>query len=375
MIAAPNVDVALPAPLARMSAKPFVSRKSELARLCAWLNGDAPGPRMVVVSGEPGIGKTHLAAEFARRARDSGAIAVYGRCDEQPVSPFWPFSQVLSSWIAGGDVGDPREHDGADWKLLDAVARLLRGVASNRRLVIVLDDLHWADEPSLELLRHVVRSLDGLPVMVVVATRDVEARSSPAVAMLAQLRREIDVERIALEGLDLDATDALARALNPGGLPWPLIRQLHEQTAGNPFLLCECLRDVRERLSASRPCELRHVDPLSACAGAKDAVIGWLTPFSCEERALLDVASAAGVEFSIQALERMLDKPAERVLPAIDKLIAAQLVAEVPGAINRFYFRHPLLRAALSEQLSWSRRVQLAQVGSEPAPATLRRAV
>lgn len=261
----------------------FAGRAPDLARLTeAWQRARAGRRQVVLVGGEAGIGKTRLATEAALAAGREGAVVLHGRCDEDTAVPYQPVAEALERYVAGAtDPDDLRRHVGRDGgelarlvvglaqrlpdlappapteaetdrnRLFRAVASFLAAVAASAPVVLVLDDLQWATAPTVLLLHHLVRALEGAAVLVIGTYRDDEAGANPALAdELARLRREPGVERVALAGLDEAAVAALVReATGPDLSPAEeaaLARRLHRETDGNPFYVGELLRHLAE---------------------------------------------------------------------------------------------------------------------------------
>ena len=266
----------LPSPLQRRRPDPtFVGRSGELARLDAALAAaGTDGARLVVVRGEPGIGKTRLAAELGDRVLRRGATVLYGRCDEGVGLPYQPFvaalrelasrapRDMLAAWLgddagalaalvpdlaghlpgraAAGEVADPA------WqrlRLFDAVAGWLRAVAAIGPTVVVLEDVHWATSSTVMLTRHAVRALADRPVLVLATARSTAPDASALVAgLVADLHRDGRADVIDLEGLDDEALGALVAAEQGTPPPLALVSRLRAATAGNPFLLTRLAR-------------------------------------------------------------------------------------------------------------------------------------
>ncbi|HSD82179.1 MAG TPA: AAA family ATPase, partial [Solirubrobacteraceae bacterium] len=240
-----------------------------LARLeQAWADAVAGALRFAVVTGEPGIGKTTLAGELARRAHAQGGAVLLGRSDEHALVPFQPWIEALERlldalpgahadhWLTAHDgalarllparsaahasVGAPRER----YLAFELVRALLEDVAARRPVLLVLDDVHWADADSLSLLRHLARSAPGARLLVVLCARAAELE--PAVAQtLAELRREGPLVRVELAGLDDDAVAALL-ARHTGASDHQAARRYRARSGGNPFFLQELLREAQE---------------------------------------------------------------------------------------------------------------------------------
>lgn len=265
----------LPRALQDPTGPPFVGRDTELERLREDWTRTARGERAaVVVGGEAGIGKTRLAAEFARVAHQEGALVLYGRCDEGLEVPYQPFVQALRPYAraAGparlraelGDqapalgrllpelagLGEPVRADPESERLalFETVATLLEAATRERRALLVLDDLHWATRPTLMLLRHVIRSERPAGVLVLCTYRESELElGQPLAQLVADLHRDASVQRLNVRGLGESAIATLLQTAVGHPLDEraaALIHVLAAQTGGNPFFLRELLTDV-----------------------------------------------------------------------------------------------------------------------------------
>jgi predicted ATPase len=338
---------------------------------------------------------------------------LFGRCDEEAVGAYQPFVEALkahlaSLGVAAWDTGLGAERRGLDRlvpglgarldehthrvasapedppiQLFEAVVSLLRHLARRQPLVVVLDDMQWADKATLLLVRHILRSLDGVRAMLILVFRGVDAPASPRLAaLLADLRRERDIERVSLQGLDENEVAALLRAHGSENPHGSLPRALWRATAGNPFLIVQALRGLHKGPQpAGRP-DI-DLDQLGMLEGVNEFVLRQLSSLDRTGRKVLETASVRGIEFRLDVLERVLGVPAERLLELIEDLIDAGLVAEAPDNIDHFAFRHPLVRHALHGQILASRRRRLERAvaraldaadrpaGSLPARSTL----
>ena len=282
-----GLDVPLPARL-QASRLGFVGRVSELERLAGALKevSAAPGYRAVLVSGEPGIGKTALLSRVAADAHDQSVVVLYGRCDEDLGIPYQPWVEALSHLVEhapepllrahvaarGGDLlalvpglgarlGTTPAVRSADQDterhlLFAGVVDLVDRVAAQVPVLVVLDDLHWADRPSLLLLRHVVASATRMHLLVLATFRTTEvAAENPLEEALAVLHREPGVERMNLGGLDdvelLDLVQAAAGDTLPADRV-ALRNALAADTDGNPFFVLEILRHLAETRAISQ---------------------------------------------------------------------------------------------------------------------------
>ena len=247
----------------------FVGRRGELDRLRQYFERAGEGNRqLVLLEGEPGIGKTRLAMEFMEVCEAEGSLALYGRCDAETLVPYQPFVEALRRYVrrapeqagawraqhgaelgrvipelagAGDTPGGPEEEE--RYRLFDAVSEVLNDIARHQPVVLVLDDLHWADKPTLLMLRQMVRAAGESPLLIVATIRDTE-RPTALVDMLVQLRREHYFDRIELTGLDEEDATALIGEFGPQGIPEHVNRTLWEETKGNPFFLEEMVRHL-----------------------------------------------------------------------------------------------------------------------------------
>jgi DNA-binding SARP family transcriptional activator/tetratricopeptide (TPR) repeat protein len=343
-------------------------RRPTLDRLeAAWseaLGGDA---RMALLAGEPGIGKTTVAGELARRVHAAGAAVLYGRCIEQALVPFQPWVEALEGLLGDLPPGDAEHwltlHDGALARLLPArggegapehgaparylafesVGGLLAHTAAARPVLLVLDDLHWIDADSAALLRHLTGSLLRARLLVLVLAREHELTAGAADA-LAALRRAGPLVHEALAGLD---DEAVAVLLERHGVDGAVAARYRERTGGNPFFLEELLRDERERDGAVT----------SPPAGVRDVVDRRLARLTGTTRDVLALAATVGLRFDLRGLAATGDWPSAELLDALDEAVAAGLV--VGGADDRFAFAHALVAEAIVSALPASRRARL----------------
>jgi DNA-binding SARP family transcriptional activator len=364
----------LPRPLT-VSDSPFVGREQELARLHELTT---QGVRAVIVAGEAGIGKTRLAGELARGLAAAGADVLYGRCDEGLAVPYQPFVEALRP-VALATATDrmaadlaclwpelethgtppPADPETGRYRLFEAVAELIEMATRDAPPLMILDDLHWAAQPTLLMLRHVIRAQRPSRVLIVATCRDTELdREHPLTRFLADVQRDSSVEYLRVGGLDEDAIGALLEATGHGGdeRGAELVRRLRKETGGNPFFIREVLAHLGHGAAQVEISEgLRHV--------IRDR-IARLSPIA--QRAL-GVAAVVGPTFSLGVIERVLDKP-DNVLDGLDEATLAGLLEEVgPG---RYSFAHALVRQAIYEGHSAARRMRLHRQIGEALEAT-----
>jgi DNA-binding SARP family transcriptional activator len=385
----------------------FVGRETELAELVAGLDDVFAGRgRLFLLVGEPGIGKTRLADEVIRHARGRGAQVLTGRCWEAGGAPaYWPWTQSLRGYIRQGHADVLRaqlgagaaelaqivpelddilpglheppsvESTGARFRLFDATVEFLRAAAEARPLVLVLDDLHAADEPSLLLLQFLARELGSARMLVIGAARDVDPVPGAALSeMLAEVAREPVTRRLSLSGLGEQDVAEFVQLTASEIASNDLVTALHEETEGNPLFLGEIVRLLSmEGVRSDATSEVRLVIPQSV----RDVIARRLTHLSKESNGLLEVASVLGREFAVGALARVSDVSTDDVLETLSEAMAARLVSDVPGGPGRLRFAHVLIRDTLYEGLTPAHRVRLhglvvaaleALYGNEPGP-------
>jgi class 3 adenylate cyclase/tetratricopeptide (TPR) repeat protein len=395
-----RTDDDVPHPLERLAGQGFVGRKQELGQLTTELDAVLAGHgRLVLLAGEPGIGKTRLAAELAFHARRRAVRVFWGRCWEGDGAPaFWPWVQILRSLLATGqphavqaamgrgaadlahvvpevrellpDLAPPPllESEQARFRLFDSITAFLKNSAAEQPLLLVLDDLHWADKPSLLLLQFLVRELGQARILVTGTYRDVEIdQHHPLAEILAALRREPLHERIVLQGLAAPEVTALVTATTQGDVDarvMALIDDLHRGTNGNPLFIQEMLRHLVEtgriytRNGLWTTDAVRLTD-LAIADGVREVIGSRLSRLSEPCNRLLTVAAVAGREFSLELLEGVVELDEDAVLDAIEEASAAHIVAEVPGNPGRYRFVHALIRETLYQNLSAVRRLRL----------------
>jgi DNA-binding SARP family transcriptional activator len=396
--AADAPERALPAPLVHAvgAEKMFVGRTADIETLTR-LYGDVAGGerRLILVSGEPGIGKTRLAAEFARRAHEQDAIVLYGRCDEEALLAQQPFVEALRHYLrgssardlaarlprAGGELrrllpeiadlipglpeplaGDP---EGARSRLFEAVGSLLHEAAQATPVVLVLDDLHWADSATLLLLKYVVRYPRDARLMVLGLYRDTELDAEhPLVAALAGLGRQQPLERLPLAPLDEAAVSELVGLHVGEDAPAELGRIVYEGTDGNAFFVVEMLRDFNESgKERTQPIRLAVPETVKDVIGDRVARLG------AEANRLLAAASVLGNDFELRVLRQVADLGEDELVDRIDSVVRAQVIEELAGPAGRYTFSHGLIRDTVYDVLSATRRAVLHRHAGEAIEA------
>jgi DNA-binding SARP family transcriptional activator/tetratricopeptide (TPR) repeat protein len=385
----PRAQVPLPPLIERMPGTGFVGREEALARLRTRWEKVSFRPRVVAVTGEPGIGKTRLAACFSRQVHGAGATVLYGRCDADPLTPCQPFVEALDHYAGAHDLQhEPpddaeelrrrlrdlrrrlgRSYDDASRRREDhdppfeSIAVVLRHAAGDRPLLLVIDDMHWADALTFKVMLYLVRHLDLPRCMFVTTFRDTDASrpgdrvEASLEARLDLLRHDAEVERICLDGLDEQQTAALVAARREEADIDVSARDLRDRTGGNPFFIEEVLRGLLERQEPGEE-ERPDLGRLGVPQGVAEVIARRLDRLSDRARKVIAIASVIGPEFNLSLVEGALKLSSEEVLESLEELIAEGLIVEVPRKPDRFRFSHALVRETQYERLIASRRVR-----------------
>ena len=384
----PGTSVATPEPAAEPSRSALVGRVSELAEMIAGLDDAFAGRgRLFLLAGEPGIGKSRLAEELVTKARARDARVLVGRCWEAGGAPvYWPWVQALRTYIGERDPAGLREELGtgacdvaqflpelrellpdipeppvldpeaARFRVFDAVVSFLTRAAAERPIVIVLDDLHAADEPSLLLLQFVARGLGDSRLLVVGVFRDVDpVLRDPLASALSELGTERVTRRITLGGLpEADVAEYIQLATGLTADP-ATVAAIHAQTEGNALFVDE----VTRLLVAEQVFDSYVTANVGVPQGVRDVIGRRIRRLSEESRRTLTTACVLGREFAIDTLARMIECEPREALELLDEALEARAVGEVPGAPGRLRFSHALVRDTLYDGLTASRRVSL----------------
>ncbi len=362
----------------------FVGREAELERLRErWREAGARASRMVLVGGEAGVGKTRLLTHFAREVHGEGANVLYGRCDDGALLPYQPFMEALRHFVVhcgppqlpgqsepelaelarlvpelrsgAGDAAAPApgEPETQRYRLFEAMTGFFAGVADAAPLLLVLDDVQWADKPTLLLLRHLFRRAADAPLLVLGAYRDVEVAAAPLDELLTEVRRDSRVERVALTGVSASDTTAIVSAGSSLRPRAEFVAQLHERTGGNPLYIQELLRDLAE--SGGELAEL------AVPAGVQEVIGRRLARLSGPTLSALEAAAVIGSDLDLATLAAATGEPGDDLLDALEEGVRGGLLVEDPEVVDRFAFAHALVRQTLYERQMRSRRVRLHQ--------------
>ncbi len=389
----------LPGGLRGLPPTAYVGRVPERKRMSElWGRAREGSLGVALIGGEAGVGKTRLSTHLALEAHGEGATVLFGRCDEDLGVPYRPWVQALGYLVKeapqpvldahverfGGDLvrlisalGDrvpalppARESDPETERYLmyAAVAGLLEGAAEQAPLVLILDDLHWADAPTLSLLRHVVSAGSEIRLIVAGTYRDSDlARDHPLTALLADLHGEQGVERIKLTGLDAEDVLALMEAaagheLDEDGRA--LAGEITRETAGNPFFTSEVLRHLTEsgalvQEDGGRWRLVGDLAELGLPQSVREVVGRRVARLGDDARTALSAAAVIGRDFDLDLLLAVVDLPEAGLLDLLEEAVAASLLRESPELADRFTFTHGLVEHTLYEDLGRSRRARL----------------
>jgi DNA-binding SARP family transcriptional activator len=352
------------------------------------------GHEIILISGEAGQGKTALVAEVAQRANDDGACVLFGHCEEGLAGPYQLFAEALSHFVShasedqlvsyveryGSELArlvpgladripdlPPTRITDADTQrsmLFSAVVGLFVVMSRHRHVVVVLEDLQWADQGSLLLLRHVASAGESMQILVLGTYRDSElSLAPPLVEALGALWRERGTSQIELTGLDRTGVVSfmectVGQQLDDAGLR--IADAIHEQTDGNPFFVNELLRHLAQteaHLTESWVAgDIRL--PTTLPRSIRDVISARLVRMGPEVQRVLPVAAVIGRDFDVGLLSHAARMPMEALLVVLEHAATAALVDEAPDSSGTYSFTHALIQHTLYEELGPNRRAQ-----------------
>jgi len=384
---APWSPVALPPRFVASRQTRIVGRRYELEVLeTVWERVARGHGQVLLLGGEPGAGKTRLAAEAACALHAEGVAVLVGTATKDAGVPYQPFVAMLDDLLLGSEPGTLTDllADGAELRrlsrhvdrhrpadqpsaaeptdggrrdLFEAVARLFRRMARDRPLAVVLDDLHWAQLPTIALLEHVIHSSLDIPILVLGTFRTTAPdRSDDLSARLADLHRLDCVRRLDLGGLD---TEAIAEfvcqhaGVSPAGAR-ASAAILRDRTGGNPFFLRETWLDLERHGGMSA---LRGPQRVPASLG--DTVAARLAGLGDRVREIIELAAVLGDHFDLPTLVRAGASDRGQSMDAVDSATAVGLIEPLGGVPGRYGFVHSLTRQAVVDRLPHARRTWL----------------
>jgi len=379
----------------------FVGREPELKQLQSAFDGAISGQgALMMVMGEPGIGKTAICEQLSTYVTLRGGRTLVGHCYEKGSQslPYFAFIEALRSYVLNREVRDLREELGtgaADvarivseikerlkirsrpqkdpeedrYRLLRAVTDFLSNAARVKPMLLVLEDLHDADKGTLEMLTHVSRNLAGTRMLIVGTYRGAEVdRTHPLSAALAELRRVLTYSRILLRGLNADEAQRMVESITRERVFRGLVEAVHHKTEGNPLYMQEVVRDLAEeglitqkegrwRITKDTLWEMRIPE------GLRDVIGKRLSRLSQECNRILSIAAVIGREFRLEVLQQVAHVSEDDLYVALKEAKSAAIVEEhtAIGAAIVYSFIHALFRQTLYEEIIAPRRVHLHQ--------------
>ena len=275
------------------------------------------------------------------------------------------FRSEVRAKLSGLETSPSLELEQARFRLFDSITTFLKNAAQTQPLMLVLDDLHWADKSSLLLLQFLAREMAASRLLVVGTYRDVElSRQHPLSETLAQLSREQVFRQQLLGGLSQEVTPSLIQAAI-GILPSQVVAEtIFAHTEGNPYFMTEIVRLLAERGELTEE-GIGGAEGLRLPDGVREAIGQRLNRLSDECNQVLTTASVIGREFSLRLLERLMDSFSEdRLLDVVEEAVGAKVIEELAGLGERYQFTHGLVQETLGSELLVARRVRLhAQIG------------
>ncbi|MFQ6028719.1 MAG: AAA family ATPase, partial [Dehalococcoidia bacterium] len=381
--------------LERQASRSFLGRQREMRDLQVALEDTLSGQgRLAMLVGEPGIGKTRTAQELAAYAQQAGAQVIWGWCyDEEGAPPYWPWVQALRSYVLAKDPEQLQSEMGfgaatiaeiisevhaklpglepppvldspeqARFRLFDSITTFLKSAAHTQPLMLVLDDLHWADKPSLLLLQFLARQLRDSCLLVVGCYRDVDlSRQHPLAEALGELSRDRLFERVLLRGLSREEVGSFIEVSSSIAPPPGLVEVVHRQTEGNPLFVTEIVRLLaqEEELTPEGACQ-QELQGLRIPEGVREVIGRRLNRLSQGCNRTLSIASVIGREFTLGQLGLLIDDLSEdQLLEVLEEALATRVIEELPQTVGRYQFSHRLVQETLAEELSLTRRVRL----------------
>jgi tetratricopeptide (TPR) repeat protein len=382
--AASLISVA-PAGVSFAERTPFVGRAGESAELRRYLDRAKNGRgSLVMVGGEPGVGKTRLTAEFEAQARRHGLLTLTGGCYDQDTSPSYiPFIEIIESLIRSmepeallGTLGETapevarivpelRRPEQERRHLLNNIRDFFERLAGRQPLLLVLEDLHWADDSTVLSLQHMAQRINELPVLVVGTYRDMELDTAPCLARaMEEMLRRRQAHDLILKRLSADDVAAMLSARSGQKPPARLADLIYRETDGNPFFVEEIFKFLAEegRLFDSEgqwraEVEIREEE---VPRGVDMIISRRLKRVSDECRRVLTAAAVVGRRFSFVLLKTLMGIDEDTLLDAIEAAERAQLVSStLEETEDQYMFFHELIRQTLLSRLSPARRRRL----------------
>jgi len=378
-----------------VSESSLVGREREMAELAGSLDSAlAAHGQLVMIDGDPGIGKTRIAEALATAAQQRGAEVLWGRCpEERGAPPYWPWVQIIRDYVSSHDADTLRsvagpgaaiiadvvpeireklpelddspvlETPGAErFRFFDAITSFLKRAAQASPLVLILEDLQWADESPLRLLEFLSGELTDAHLMIVGTYRKVDvSRSHPLFRTLGDLTRQRPFKRITLRGLEESHVGKMIAGQGKFTPSAEFVSNIYSKTEGNPLFVVEMIRLMAEEGLLQKGARFEFGDlPLRLPEGVREAISRRLTRLSDEAYQVLILAAFIGREFKLRQL--LAVEPGysgNELLNVLEGPLEAQIVEGIPGVAGVFQFSHALVQETLITELSAARKVRL----------------
>ena len=345
--------------------------------------------QLVLISGEPGIGKTRCAEALAEVAEDQGALVLWGRCREEAgAPPYWPWVQILRAYVDAASLDEVRLNMGtaakeiaalvpelldsahqtqqtqsgladsspARFRTFDAVRQFFHQATQQVPITLVLDDLHWADAPSLSLLEFLSQELLRSRLLIVATYRDGDASRKTALqSALGGLSRDSDVERVQLGGLSQTAIGEVAERLCDLSLSESALKMIYQQTDGNPLFAIELMKVIIDESAGSTIATM----PARIPAGVHETIGRRLNRLSDRCNELLCAAAVYGRQFTARELAAVMDEEVQHILAVLEPAVQAGIVQADVGTSGTYLFTHALIRETIYEDLPACDRLRL----------------
>src|ERR1700719_26947 len=370
--------------------RPMLGRSRELDVFQTAFDHMLAGRRgLVLISGEPGIGKTRCAEALADLAEDQGALVLWGRCREEAgAPPYWPWVQILRGYVDASSLDEVRLNMGAAvkdiaalvpelldsshatqltrdvatdssparFRTFDAIRQFFHQAAQQVPIILVLDDLHWADAPSLSLLEFLSQELLRVRLLIVATYRDGDAsRKTPLQNALGGLGRDSDVERVQLGGLSQTGIGEVAERLCDLSLSDSALKMIYQQTDGNPLFAIELIKVIIDENAGAAIATM----PARIPAGVHETIFRRLTRLSEQCNELLCAASVYGRQFTARDLAAIMDEDVQRILTVLEPAVQAGIVQADADTSGTYLFTHALIRETIYEDLPACDRLRL----------------
>jgi DNA-binding CsgD family transcriptional regulator/tetratricopeptide (TPR) repeat protein len=370
--------------------RPIVGRAGELGVFQAAFDRMLAGRReLVLISGEPGIGKTRCAEAFSDVAEDQGALVLWGRCREEAgAPPYWPWVQILRSYVDSSSLDEVRLNMGtaakdiaalvpelldsshqtqqthsaaadassARFRTFDAIRHFFHQATQQVPITLVLDDLHWADAPSLSLLEFLSQELVRSRLLIVGTHRDTDAsRKTALLSTLGGLSRDSDTQRVHLAGLSQTAIGEVAERLCDVSLSESAIKVIYRQTDGNPLFAIELIKDLIDESAGAAISTM----PARIPAGVRETIARRLSRLSDRCNELLCVAAVLGRHFAAREIAAAANEDVQSVLTILEPALQAGIAQTNADASGSYQFTHALIRETIYEDLPTVERLRL----------------